>query len=234
MSFTVDDVHVTFGETGALSGVSLTAGEGEHIALTGSSGAGKTTLLRLLNATVLPTSGTVSAFGKTLSSLSPKELRAVRAKIALVPQDLALVPGLRVIQNVVLGRLGTRGTLGGIRDFLLPARDTVAEIHDILERVGIPEKLYERTSSLSGGQQQRVAVARALFQKPRALIADEPVSSVDPERARSLVELISKIASEDNITLLMSLHHHDLAEAFFPRIINLEGGKIVSGAEHAL
>ncbi|MDB4673728.1 ATP-binding cassette domain-containing protein [Verrucomicrobiales bacterium] len=228
MSFTVDDVHVTFGETGALRGVSLTVGEGEQLALTGPSGAGKTTLLRLLNATVLPTSGSVSAFGETLSSLSPRDLRAVRSKIALVPQDLALVPGLRVIQNVALGRLGSRGTFGGLRDFLLPARETVAQIHDILERVGIPEKLYERTASLSGGQQQRVAIARALFQKPRALLADEPVSSVDPARAHDMVQLITKLAKEDGISIIMSLHHQNLAEEFFPKIIHLEDGKIPS------
>jgi phosphonate transport system ATP-binding protein len=103
----------------------------------------------------------------------------------------------------------------------------VREAHAVLERVGIPEKLYERTERLSGGQQQRVAVARALFQEPEALLADEPVSSVDPARARATVNLLSALARERGLTLVVSLHHLEIARAFFPRLVGLRSGRIV-------
>ncbi|MFT5106844.1 MAG: phosphonate transport system ATP-binding protein [Pseudoalteromonas tetraodonis] len=108
-------------------------------------------------------------------------------------------------------------------------------MHAILERVGIDEKLYERTDRLSGGQQQRVAIARALFQEPLALLADEPVSSVDPARAHDTVSLLSKLSSEDGLTLCMSLHNMDLAREFFPRIVGLRNGQVVyDGASDGL
>ena len=107
------------------------------------------------------------------------------------------------------------------------AKADVLEIHRILERVGIEEKLYARTDQLSGGQQQRVAIARALFQKPEVLLADEPVSSVDPARARDTVNLLCELSKEENFTLGVSLHNLELAREFFPRIIGMRAGKIV-------
>ncbi len=99
-------------------------------------------------------------------------------------------------------------------------------VRGLLERLGIPEKLYERTDTLSGGQQQRVAIARALYQEPAVILADEPVASVDPGRARSLLELLTREAREEGITLIMSLHHVDLAREFFPRLIGLQAGRV--------
>ena len=154
-------------------------------------------------------------------------MRKVRSRIGFIHQHLALVPNLRVVQNVISGKLGRRNLLRSLRDFLLPASADVEQIHAILERVGIAEKLYERTDRLSGGQQQRVAIARALFQEPLALLADEPVSSVDPARAHATVSLLTNLSKEDGLTLCMSLHNLELACEFFPRIIGLRGGRVV-------
>ena len=132
-----------------------------------------------------------------------------------------------MIQNVASGRLGSQSLLGSLRTVLFPNRGEAVAIHEILERVGIEEKLYERTDRLSGGQQQRVAIARALYQKPVALLADEPVASVDPARARDTVSLLCDVSREQGLTLCMSLHNLDLAREFFPRLIGLRFGRVV-------
>jgi len=220
-------VSVVYGATVALAGIDLEIAAGEAVALVGPSGAGKTTLLRLLNGTVRPGYGTVAVDGQVLRELSPAELRRVRTGIGFVHQDLCLVPNVRVLQNVLAGRLGRISVLRALRNALLPPRAMVEEVHAILERVGIPEKLYQPTHWLSGGQRQRVAIARALFQAPRALIADEPVSSVDPARARDAVALLMEISRERHLTLCVSLHNLDLAREFFPRLIGVRNGRIV-------
>ena len=184
-------------------------------------------LLRLLNGMIAPTSGRVTTFGERLEILPSEKLRIARSQIGFIHQDLALVPNLRVVQNVISGKLGRRGLFRCVRDFLFPGSADLEQIHAILERVGIAEKLYERTDRLSGGQQQRVAIARALFQEPLALLADEPVSSVDPARARDTVTLLSDLSKEDGLTLCMSLHNLELAREFFPRIIAMRAGRIM-------
>ena len=226
VTFDLEGAACRYGGVRALSATTLTIGRGERVALLGPSGSGKTTLLRLCNATVHADCGTVRLLGSDTASLSPGQLQAIRSRIATIPQHLGLVPNLRVWQNIAAGRVGKRGLLGNLRDLLLLPRAEMAEIHSLLERVGIEEKLFARTCELSGGQQQRVAVARALFQKPEAILADEPVSSVDPARAASLVELLAGIAGEHGLTLVMSLHNLDLARATFPRLIGLRGGRI--------
>ncbi len=225
-AFRLEAAGRRYGATEALAPTDLSISRGERVALVGPSGSGKTTLLRLLNATADPTSGSVEALGSDIAALSPAGLRAVRSHIATIPQQLGLVPDMRVWQNVATGRVGTRGFLGGLRDLLLPPKATLVEIHGLLDRVGIEEKLFARTAQLSGGQQQRVAVARALYQKPEAILADEPVSSVDPARAASLVELLTGLAAEHGLTLVMSLHNLELARAHFPRLIGLRGGRV--------
>jgi phosphonate transport system ATP-binding protein len=140
------------------------------------------------------------------------------------------VPNLRVVQNVLAGRLGRQSLLASLRSMVFADRGETREVFALLERVGIPEKLYERTDALSGGQRQRVAIARALFQRPEALLADEPVSSVDPARARDTVALLKEVSQERGITLCMSLHNLDLAREFFPRLVGLRGGRIAFDA----
>ena len=164
--------------------------------------------------------------GRSAVGLSAARLRGIRSRIATIPQNLGLVPNLRVWQNVATGRIGARGFLGGLRDLFLLPKSALEEIHSLLDRVGIEEKLFARTDQLSGGQQQRVAVARALFQSPEAILADEPVSSVDPARAASLVKLLCDLAAERDLTLVMSLHNLELARAHFPRLIGLRTGRV--------
>ena len=226
-SFSLQKTSVVFGTTVALDSVDLEIASGEAVGFVGLSGAGKTTLLSLLNGTVRPTEGRVQVDGRNLAQLSFEELRQVRAGIGFVHQDLSLIPNLRVLQNVLAGRLGRLSFLRGLRAFVLPPRSYVHQIHEILERVGIPEKLYERTDRLSGGQRQRVAIARALFQQPEGLLADEPVSSVDPAHARSAVALLTDISREQGLTLCVSLHNLHLAREFFPRLVGLRGGRVV-------
>ena len=226
-AFSLHKAVVQFGEVRALDGVTITVARGERVGIVGPSGGGKTTLLRLLNGMQAADPGTVRSLGQEIAALAPGPLRKLRSRIGFVHQSLALVPGLRVIQNVVMGRAGQRSLLRSVRDVLFTSRDDTKAVHTLLERTGIPEKLYHRTSHLSGGQQQRVAVARALFQQPEALLADEPVSSIDPARARDTVDLLTRLSSEDGLTLVMSLHNLELAREFFPRLIGLRHGRVV-------
>ena len=229
--FALDDVSVRYGRTLALDHVSLQLKPGECAAIVGPSGAGKTTLLRLLNGSVRPSEGRVVVDGRALADISAPELQRVRAAIGFVHQDFRLVPTLRVVQNVVAGRLGSESLAASLRNVFFTPSARAVEAHAMLERVGIPEKLYERTDRLSGGQRQRVAIARALFQRPLAMLADEPVSSVDPARARDAVQLLTSISREYGLTLCVSLHTLQLAREFFPRLIGLRHGRVAFDAE---
>lgn len=226
-AFELDDVTVQFPAVTALQRVTMRVSVGEQVALVGPSGSGKTTLLRLLNGTIRPTSGRVRVHEQDTGQLSSSQLRQLRARIGFVHQDLSLVPNIRVLQNVLTGRMGRASLARSFRTMLLPSRTETAEVHGLLERVGVEEKLYQRTDKLSGGQQQRVAIARALYQQPDAILADEPVSSVDPARARDTVRLLTEISNDEGLTLCMSLHNLGLAREFFPRLIGLRHGEIV-------
>jgi len=211
----------------ALKRVDLAIPRGERVVLVGPSGAGKTTLLNLLNAFDRPTGGRVLVHGHDLSERPSREIRRVRTRIGVVAQHLRLVPNLRVSQNVIAGRLGRNSLPAAVRSMFFPRRRDLAEVYEILTRVGIPEKLFERTDRLSGGQQQRVAIARALYQEPEAILADEPVSAVDPARARDTISLLTEVSRERGITLVTSMHNLELARRFFPRLIGLRAGRIL-------
>jgi phosphonate transport system ATP-binding protein len=222
----LEGVDLVLGGAAVLRGVDLRLEPGERVALVGPSGAGKTSLLRLLTGELAPAAGRVLVEGVELARAPAAELRRVRAGIGFVHQQLALVPQLRAAQNVLAGRFGRQGNLAALRSLFWPSRAELREVHALLERVGIEQKLFEPTARLSGGQQQRLAIARALYQRPRTLLADEPVASVDPERARATVELLVQLAREQQMTLLVSLHDLELARAFFPRLIGLRAGRV--------
>ncbi len=223
----LDRVSVEFGSVRALRDIHLNVGKGERLGMVGLSGAGKTTLLRLFNGMVRPTRGHVLTLGDRLDTLAHGQLRSLRARVGFVHQDLSLIPNLNVLQNVLMGRLGQISAARALLLLTFPSKQDQAEVHEILERVGIGEKLFERVDRLSGGERQRVAIARALFQKPEILLADEPVSSVDPARARSVLELLTELAQEHGLTLCVSLHNLDLAREFFPRLVGMRAGEIV-------
>ncbi len=222
----LDGVVVHLGGQPVLREVSIDLGRGERVALLGPSGAGKTTLLRVVNGVIVPRQGTVEVQGVDLQSLDQSKLRELRSRIGFVHQDHSLVSNLRVLHNVLAGRLGQRGFWSSLRSSIRTSNDDLLDIHRILERVGIGEKLYQRTDSLSGGQRQRVALARALFQQPRTLLADEPIASVDPTRSRDLLKLMTELAEEEGWTLLVSIHDIELAREFFPRVVGLRDGQV--------
>lgn len=226
MSIALSNVHRSFGVTQALEGISLDINAGEQVALIGPSGCGKTTLLRLMGTQIEATSGRVTVLGEEPSRLSAGRLRRLRTEIAMIPQHLGLVPNVRVLRNVLNGGLGKTGLVSTLRQMLAPSSAEKLRCYDLLGRTGISEKLYDRTDSLSGGQQQRVAVARALYQNPAILLADEPVSAIDPARARETIKLLTRLSREDGITLVVSLHNLEIAREFFPRLIGLREGRV--------
>lgn len=223
----VHRVTVRFGDIEALHDISLAITRGERLALVGPSGSGKSTLLRTLIAAVLPAAGSITVDGDTLTAMNPGAVRALRAQIGFIHQHLGLVPNLRAWQNVACGRIGQLGFWAALRHVFLPSRSVRTDLATMLARVGLADRTETRTDRLSGGQQQRVAIARALWQHPDTLLADEPVSSLDPARARAALSLLTRLSSEDGLTLIVSLHQLDLAREFFPRLVGLRGGRIV-------
>jgi phosphonate transport system ATP-binding protein len=213
------------GGTRAVGGIDLKIGAGERVVFIGPSGAGKTTLFRMLNCTLKPTAGRLWIDGEEVAHLHGAVLRAARRKIGTIYQQHNLVPRLHVVHNVLAGRLGTWSTPKALLSLLRPAE--VETAHRVLQQVGIPEKLYARTDELSGGQQQRVAIARVLLQDPDVILADEPVSSVDPMLAVGIVHLLTDISRATGKTLVVNLHSVDLALACFPRIIGLRDGRVL-------
>jgi phosphonate transport system ATP-binding protein len=211
--------------TAAVDEVNLRIAPGECVAVIGPSGAGKTTLFRLLNATLRPTAGRLWFGGDDLTRVSARHLRYVRRRIGTVYQQHNLVPQLRVIHNVLAGRLGHWSLPKALWSLLTPRER--ANAFTALEQVGIPEKLYTRTAHLSGGQQQRVAIARVLLQDPDVILADEPVSSVDPSLGQTIIQLLVNLVQARQKTLLANLHAVSLALEFFPRVIGFRQGRVL-------
>jgi phosphonate transport system ATP-binding protein len=208
----------------ALDGVTLTVGRGEHVAVIGPSGAGKTTLFRILNLALRSTSGRVLFDGTDPATLSDAALRRARTRIGTIYQQQHLVGRLRVVHNVLAGNLGRWSTAKAIASLVWPREAATAAA--ALEQVGIAEKLHARTDELSGGQQQRVAIARVLVQDPDVILADEPVSSVDPSRAVNLITLLRDLAATRGKTLIVNLHSVELALNFFPRVVGIRDGRV--------
>jgi phosphonate transport system ATP-binding protein len=212
-----------FGACRALGGLSLAVRPGERVAVIGPSGAGKSTLLRLAAGSLFASSGRVLVLGEEVARLGPARLRALRARVGTVHQQLHLVPQASVLENVLMGRLGRRSWLAVAAAPLRRAeRIRVAEV---LDQVGIADKLHERLDRLSGGEQQRVAVARVLHQDPELVVADEPFSAVDPERSAQVVRLLVEAAR--GRTLLLATHQLEPVFPHFPRVVGLRGGKLL-------
>ncbi len=218
-------VTVRFGSRTALEGVDLRLVAGERVAVIGSSGAGKTTLLGVLNGSVAPTVGTVRLLGEDPAALGARARRELQRQIGTVYQQLHLVGPLRVIHNVNAGRLG-HWSLARAAASLLRPREAEGAL-DALARMGIGDRAHDRTERLSGGQQQRVALARVLVQDPRLVLADEPVSALDPLRAREVVDLLTGMVAGSGRGLVVSVHRIELARAGFDRVVGLRAGRVV-------
>jgi len=206
----------------ALAPLSFSIWPGERVALAGPSGSGKTTLLYLLAGLVQTDEGQLLIDGRSLSRLTPGgELAKL---VGLIHQQYDLVPELPVIQNVLAGRLGEWSLLRAMISLVWPRDRPLAEA--ALAQLGIADKLHERTSHLSGGEQQRVAIARLMVQSPRIILADEPVSSLDPSRAEEMLRLLTDLATTSGKTLVASLHAPDLIKKYFSRVIGLRDGQL--------
>ena len=211
--------------TVALQDVSFTVPDGDFLVVIGLSGSGKSTLLRCINRLIEPTEGKIYWNDIEITALSGEELRHMRRRIGMIFQHFNLVKRASVMNNVLAGRLGYvnqwRSLLG-----LWNAGDK-QRARQALERVGIAEKANNRASQLSGGQQQRVGIARALMQEPEMLLADEPVASLDPVLASSILNYLEQLNQEDGITVICSLHYLDLVQRYAKHVIGLREGRLV-------
>lgn len=226
----VSDLSKTF-QRGkkALNSVSLTIEEGEMVALIGASGSGKSTLLRHLSGLINADKGAgrISILGEVMQQNGRigKGARSMRSNIGVVFQQFNLVRRLTVLTNVLMGLLGVipswRGTFGFF------TTDEKLKAMNALQRVGIVDQAGKRASNLSGGQQQRAAIARALTQGAKILLADEPIASLDPSSAKKVMKTLRRINEEDAITILVSLHQVDYALDFCPRTIAMRDGEVV-------
>lgn len=216
------------GSVTALDNVSITVPTGQLLVIIGLSGAGKSTLLRHLNGLHLPTEGSVEVLGQDVPALTRPELRHLRRDIGFVFQQFNIVGRITCIENVLSGALGRiRGPRVGA---IMYPKSLRVEAFEQLQRVGLADRAWQRTDTLSGGQQQRVAIARSLMQKPKIVLADEPVASLDPEISGQVMDLLVQCCIEDNITVICSLHQVELALGWTDRLIGLRDGKVVMDA----
>ncbi len=209
----------------ALDDVSFNVTQGEFLAVIGLSGSGKSTLLRCINRLIEPTAGDIIWDDVNVTQASDDELRTIRRKIGMVFQHFNLVNRSSVLTNVLSGRLGyVNPAMSLLNKF---SKKDIARAYEELDRVGIAEKANQRADELSGGQQQRVGIARAMMQNPAIILADEPVASLDPVLAHSIMQHLEKINKEQGVTVLCSLHFLDLVHRYADRVVALNDGKLM-------
>lgn len=209
----------------ALDNVSFEVPKGQFLAVIGLSGSGKSTLLRCINRLIDPTEGRITLDGDDITAANPEQMRRIRRRIGMVFQHFNLVSRSTVLTNVLAGRLGYTNPAWSLLN-RFPPEDVKKAQHE-LERVGIGDKTDVRADALSGGQQQRVGIARALMQDPELILADEPVASLDPVLAHSIMKYLQDINEQDGVTVLCSLHFLDIVHRYADRVIALNEGKLV-------
>jgi phosphonate transport system ATP-binding protein len=208
----------------ALAEFDIAVGAGELVIVLGGNGSGKTTLLRCITRTLAPSGGSVRVNGTDLTRLAGEPLRRARLQLALISQHGSLVRRRSVLTNVATGSLGRHAGLWTALGSL-PANE-LAAAHDHLAEVGLADLATQRASTLSGGQAQRVAIARALAQRPKVLLADEPVASLDPEAAEDIMRLLRRLAGEEQLAVLCVLHQVELAYKYADRVVGIRDGRM--------
>jgi phosphonate transport system ATP-binding protein len=221
----VSDLTKKFGKVTAVDGVSFAIGQPQMIGVIGPSGAGKSTLLRMINRLTEAGGGSVVVDGRNILSLRGKEKRRWQKDCAMIFQQFNLVPRLDVVTNVLLGRLNGHSTLKSF--FSVFGRQLVNEALAALDRLGIVDQALQRAETLSGGQQQRVAIARALMQQPKMILADEPIASLDPLSAETVMKSLREIRDRDQLTVICNLHTLDTARTYCDRVIGMSHGRVV-------
>ncbi len=219
------EVHQIFGEVLALDIESLTIRGGEKVFLLGHSGSGKTTLSRLIKGRLKPSSGSVRVFGEKPAGSEAKQQRSLQRRVAMIDQEFFLVPRMSVVGNVLAGCLGRVGLWRSLVGWY-PSKEW-RKAEEILQEVGLGTLGNRRVETLSGGQRQRAAIARALMQEAEIILADEPTSSLDPELAEDVLELLVECVSRRGVTLVVNFHQPALASRFASRFIGLADGRVV-------
>ena len=223
-TLTLSGLSRHFGETHAVDDVSIDIEPGQFVGVIGRSGAGKSTLLRLVNRLIDPSAGSISFDGAEITALRGRALRAWRRDCAMIFQQFNLVDRLDVLTNVLIGRLAERGFVSSMAMRFTDAERTMAI--EALDRLDIAGQALQRAGTLSGGQQQRVAIARALVQRPRIMLADEPIASLDPMNATLVMDGLRDINRADGITVLTNLHTLDTAREYCDRIVAMRAGRV--------
>ena len=224
-SLKITNLKKRFKNINAVNGISLEINEGEIIGVIGRSGAGKSTLLRMINRLVEPSEGSIEFNDINITSLKGKALRKWRSECAMIFQQFNLVERIDVLTNILIGSLGRNYNFLNLIG-VFSKKEKINALKN-LDRFDLSEKALQKAGTLSGGQQQRVAIARALMQKPKILLADEPISSLDPKNAQRVMDDMLKINREDGITIICNLHSLDVAKKYCDRLIGLSDGKVV-------
>ena len=224
-SLKITNLKKRFKNINAVNGISLEINEGEIIGIIGRSGAGKSTLLRMINRLIEPSEGSIEFNDINITSLKGKALRKWRSECAMIFQQFNLVERIDVLTNVLIGSLGRNYNFLNLIG-VFSKKEKINALKN-LDRFDLSEKALQKAGTLSGGQQQRVAIARALMQKPKILLADEPISSLDPKNAQRVMDDMLKINKEDGITIICNLHSLDVAKKYCDRLIGLSDGKVV-------
>jgi len=224
-SLKIINLKKKFKNINAVNGISLEINEGEIIGIIGRSGAGKSTLLRMINRLIEPSEGSIEFNDINITSLKGKALRKWRSECAMIFQQFNLVERIDVLTNVLIGSLGRNYNFLNLIG-IFSKKEKINALKN-LDRFDLSEKALQKAGTLSGGQQQRVAIARALMQKPKILLADEPISSLDPKNAQRVMDDMLKINKEDGITIICNLHSLDVAKKYCDRLIGLSDGKVV-------
>ena len=209
--------------TNALKNISFDVEKGEFISVIGPSGSGKSTLLRSINKMIDISQGSILFEDKNIENLKKTQIELVRREIGMIFQSYNLVERLTVIENVLHGRLGYKSVIAGILGIY--SEEEKKEAFNFLEKVNMTKYAYRKCNELSGGQKQRVGIARAIMQKPKLLLCDEPIASLDPKTAENIMDYLKKIVSELKITCIVNLHQVDIAKKYSDRIIALNKGE---------